>query len=31
MQDNDALTVYEMYEVASDGVYNPMTYIALRF
>lgn len=31
MQDTNALTVYEMYEVASDGVYNPMMSRALRF
>jgi hypothetical protein len=31
MQDTDALTVYEMNEVASDGIYNPMMSRALRF
>lgn len=31
MQDNDALTIYEMSEVASDGIYNPMMSRTLRF
>lgn len=31
MQDGDNLTVYEMNEVASDGIYNPMLHRPLRF